>query len=61
MDILIEYMNPFIQDHIEDYGEYLGLSNLWVLQKINMHNVFMEFYQWLKIKGYTNFCIVLID
>jgi hypothetical protein len=54
-------MNPFLTYHIQDFSEYLGISGLWVMNKNNIRNIFMCFYNWLKWKDYTNFCITLID
>lgn len=54
-------MNPFLNHHVDDYGEYLGIQHLWVLHKTNMHQIFNCFYYWLKWKEYTTFCITLID
>ena len=53
-------MNPFIRDHIGDYAEYLEIDNLWILKEINMTKIFICFYNWLKWKNYTQYCITLI-
>ena len=60
-EMLIEYMNPFMSDHIEDYSEYLQIDNLWALQRGNTKKIFLCFYNWLKLKGYTSFCITLLE
>lgn len=57
---MISLMNPFITDHIADYAEYLEIDNLWIMKEINMTKVFVCFYNWLKWKNYTQYCITLI-
>lgn len=61
MEVLVEYMNPFLDGHVRDFAEYLGIEHLWVLQRTSMHQIFLCFYHWLKWKNYTGFCITLID
>ena len=60
LEELIEMMNPFINAHIPDYAEYLGIDNLWIMKEINMTKIFLCFYNWLKWKNYTQYCITLI-
>ncbi len=60
VEILVDYINPFIREHIQDYAEYLGISQLWIVKEENMNKVFLCFYNWLKWKNYTQYCITLI-
>lgn len=53
-------MNPFIREHIQDYAEYLGIEDLWIMNEANMTRIFVCFYNWLKWKNYTQYCITLI-
>ena len=60
IEFLIEFMNPFINYFIEDEAERLSLNFLWIMNKENVTKVFLSFYNWLKWKNYTGFCITLI-
>lgn len=60
VELLIDYMNPFIKDHIQDYSEYLGIDNLWIMNEENMKKIFLCFYNWLKWKDYTQYVITLL-
>lgn len=60
VELLVDYMNPFIREHIQDYAEYLHIEKLWIMAEQNMTRVFLCFYNWLKWKDYTQYCITLI-
>ena len=60
IEFLIEYMNPFINEYIQDETERLEIDELWIMEKENMTKIFLTFYNWLKWKNYTQFCITLI-
>lgn len=57
---LISYIHPFTNYWIEDYADYKKVSDLWIMKKENMNRIFECFYNWLKIKQYTSYCITLI-
>jgi hypothetical protein len=32
VELLIDYMNPFIREHIQDYAVYLSIEHLWIMK-----------------------------
>ena len=57
---IVGFINPFIEEWIVEFAKWKGVDMLWSMQRWNMIKVFNCFYNWLKLKGYTHYCITLI-
>lgn len=57
MDIFCEYINDFIQNHLQAMAEYYEVENMVILREDIAISVFNILFQWMMLKKYTIYTI----
>lgn len=57
VDILCEYINDFIQNHLQALAEYYELENMEIMREHIVIGVFSNLFKWMMIKQYTKYVI----
>ena len=59
VEFLIEYINPFIQNQLQNAVSDFRIGHLWIMKRENTIKVLFCFYHWLVMKKYTEFRLSL--
>jgi len=59
MDIFCEYINDFMQNHLQAMAEYYEVDNMMIVRQDIALSIFNLLFQWMMVKKYTNYIIQL--
>jgi hypothetical protein len=57
MDIFCEYINDFMQNHLQAMAEYYEVENMVIVREDIAISVFNALFQWMMLKKFTNYSI----
>lgn len=57
MDIFCEYINDFMQNHLQAMAEYYEVENMVIVREDIAISVFNTLFQWMMLKKFTNYSI----
>ena len=53
MDIFCEYINDFMQNHLQALAEYYEVDNMVIVREDIAISIFDKLFQWMMLKRYT--------